>query len=195
MLDEEHYPGNYDLENLTFDQLVAGELEICTMVDISKREQSVRLKNLKLLAYFAQLLPQNSLLEVYKAIILKVEKGQYSWSEELTLKVENMLDRAVSKNNAKRESERKVERDSGNKAGEKTDKKSKKEIGIALKNGEKIVYCADFNKGKCDKESSHEGKFSGRDVFKHHVCRNCLVIEKEKRTHSEMDDNCSNKSR
>lgn len=195
MLDEEHYPGNFDLEHLTFDQLVAGELEICTMIDISRKERNARLKILKLLAYFAQLLPQNSLLEVYKAVILKVEKGQYSWSEELTVKVENMLDRAVSKNNAKRESEKKLERESNHKIGEKQDKKNKKEFGVALKNGEKIIYCAEYNKGKCDKENSHEGKFGGRDVFKHHICRNCLMTDKEKRSHSEQDENCPNKAR
>lgn len=193
MLDEEHYPGTYSLESLTFDQLVAGELEICTMSDIAKIEKSARLRILKLLAYFAHWLPQKSLLEVYKAVILKVEKGVYTWSTELVNKVENMLDRAVSVNRLKKESE--VRKSEGQEK-EKNEKmrQHKKEPGVLLKSGEKIIYCFEYNKGKCDKDTVHEGKFGGKEVTKHHVCRVCLSNDKEKKFHPENDDKCPYKS-
>lgn len=193
VLDEEHYPGSYLLEELTFDQLVAGELEICTLPDIAKTEKQARLKILKLLAYFAQTLSQSSILEVYKAIILKVEKGLFVWSPELVQKAEHMLDRAVSKNNWKKEKEKVHE--ASEIRSEKVEKRAKKEIGIQLKNGEKVVYCLDFNKNKCDRDGSHEGKFGGKECIKHHICRACLNADKEKRFHAEVDEVCPQKSR
>lgn len=191
VLDEEHYPGTYSLEELSFDQLVAGELEICTLPDISKREKLARLKILKSLAYFSQTLNQSAILEVYKAVILKVEKGLFTWSPELVAKTEQMLDRAVSKNNWKKEKERNKEHTEK----EKPEKRVKKELGIPLKNGDRIVYCADYNKNRCDKEPSHEGKFGGKDCVKHHVCRICLTNDKEKRYHPETDEKCPCKNR
>lgn len=190
VLDEEYCPGTHTLDSLSFDQLVAGELEICTMKDLSKKEKNARLQILKLLAYFANILPQSALIDVYKAVILKIEKGLFIWSSEIVEKAENMLDRAVSKHKMQRE----IETQKITRTTDKMKEKPKKEFGIQLKNGDKIVYCADFNKNKCDKDSNHEGKFSGRDVTKFHVCRTCLVIDKEKRFHPETDEKCPNKS-
>lgn len=115
-LDEEHYPGTYSLENLSFDQLVAGELEIVLMTETTRKEKRARLQILKLLAYFANLLPQKSQLEVYKAVILKVENGIFSWSDDIVQKTENMLDRAVSRNRLYKENEkRKIDKDNQDK--------------------------------------------------------------------------------
>lgn len=188
VLDEEHYPGNYELDELSFDQLVAGELEICTMTDISKQEKNSRLNILKLLAYFANSLPQSAILDVYKAVILKVEKGLFAWSSELVSKVESMLDRAVSRMRTSKG----TKSDSTNKEnGENA--KNKKELGILTKQGEKIIYCLDYNRGQCDKTSSHKGKFAGKEVVKQHVCKVCLATDKEQRSHKEGDEVCPNK--
>lgn len=193
VLDEEHCPGTHTLENLTFEQLVAGELEICTMRDVSKKEKFARLRILKLLAYFANILPQKTLIKVYKAVILKVEKGIFNWSAELVEKTENMLDRAVSKIKISRDRDRiKVDRTLDKNVTEK--QKTRKEPGLVAKNVERVVYCADFNKNRCDKENNHEGKFMGKDVIKVHMCHNCLTIDKEKRFHPEGDDKCPHKT-
>lgn len=192
VLDEEHYPGCYKLEELSFEQLVAGELEICTLGDISKKEKTARLQILKLLAYFSNMLPQTSILEVYKAVILKVEKGLFRWSDDIVKKAESMLDRAVSK---ARFSTDKKERKKDEKGVIPEKERSKKEQGLPTKQGEKVVYCLDFNKNKCDKETSHEGRLGGKDVWKQHVCRQCLTVEKEKRNHAESDSTCPCKNR
>lgn len=192
VLDEEHCPGSFSLEDLTFNQLVAGELEICTICDISRKERTVRLKILKLLAYYASILPQLVLIDIYKAVILKVEKGLFKWSSELVKKTENMLDRAVSKNKLQKEMDnRKIEKGATN---EKTKDRNKKELGLPLKSGERIVYCADFNRSRCDKEPVHEGKFAGKEVTKHHVCKTCLTLDKEKKFHAENEDKCPHKN-
>lgn len=191
VLDEEHYPGIYTLESLTFEQLVAGELEICTLGEVSKKEKSTRLQILKLLAYFANLLPQSIILDVYKAVILKVEKGLFGWSRELVQKTENMLDRAVSKSKFRKE-ENKKDKEQADKTVNKD--KAKKETGLPLRNGERVIYCLEFNKNKCEKDCSHEGKFAGKDVFKQHICRVCLMTDKEKRNHAEGDHQCPHKS-
>lgn len=192
VLDEEYCPGSHTLDNLSFEQLVAGELEICTMTDISKQEKNARLRILKLLAYYASILQQSTLIDVYKAVILKVEKGIFTWSSQIVEKAENMLDRSVSKNKVQKDQDSLKEHKTTDRTEHNKDR-NKKEPGIIIKNGEKIVYCADFNKNKCDKQNSHEGRFGGKDVIKAHVCRKCLVTDKEKQFHPETDDSCPNK--
>lgn len=159
------------------------------MSEVPKIEKNTRLMILKLLAYFANWLPQKKLLDIYKAVILKVEKGIFKWSAELIPKVESMLDRAVSTNRFKKEEPRGNEKENTERK-----EKYKKELGIITKTGERVVYCLEFNKNKCERESSHEGKFAGKEVFKLHVCRACLSSDKEKRFHPEGDDKCPNKS-
>lgn len=195
VLDEEHCPSSIPLEELTFAQLVAGELEICTMKDVTKKERFSRLNILKLLAYFAAILPQNILIETYKAVILKIEKGLFAWSSQIVEKTENMLDRAVSKYKVQKEPEMiRTERSGDRNNFEKQKDKTRKDPGIQLKSGDKVVYCADYNKNKCDKDNSHEGKFLGREVMKLHICKQCLTIDKEKRFHPEGDEKCPHKS-
>lgn len=194
VLDAEHCPGSYALEDLTFNQLVAGELEICTTCEVSKKEKHARLRILKLLAYFACILPQIVLIEIYKAVILKIEKGLFTWSSEIVKKAESMLDRAVSKNKLHKENENKRTEKVLEKQMTEKNKERKKELGLMLKSGERVVYCTDYNRQKCEKESVHEGKFAGRDVVKHHICKACLTIDKEKRHHPENDDKCPNTS-
>lgn len=128
VLDEEHFPGSILLEDLSFNQLVAGELEICTMCDVSRRERTARLKILKLLAYYASLLSQGSLIEIYKAVILKIEKGLFAWSTEIVEKTENMLDRAVSKSKFQVEQEAKKT----DKQGEKVKRKAEKNPALHI---------------------------------------------------------------
>lgn len=124
-----------------FEQLVTGELEICTLPEISKKEKNTRLEILKLLAYFRNALPQSAIIEVYKAIILKIEKGILSWSESLTGKVEKMLDRAVSRNKNMRgvEKQSKIKEEAA--AKEMNKDKVRKEFGLLTNQGERIIYC------------------------------------------------------
>lgn len=106
-----------------------------------------------------------------------------------------MLDRAVSKVKIQRDVDnKKFEKEGGKGVGDKNKGKNRKDPGIPLKTGERIVYCADYNKGRCERDNSHDGKFLGKEVFKHHVCRVCLTVDKEKRAHTESDEKCPNKS-
>lgn len=100
-----------------------------------------------------------------------------------------MLDRAVSKNkNTKRESS-----DTSWKGQKATKERVKKELGILTSQGDRIVYCLEYNKNKCEKDGSHEGKFGGKDCIKHHCCKSCLLTDKEKRSHPDGDETCPNK--
>lgn len=135
-------------------------------------------------------------MEVYKAVILKIEKGLFTWSSDIIKKAENMLDRAVSKYKLRKENDnKKVDREDYDKrSDQKIKEKTRKELGLPTRSGEKVIYCLEFNKHKCEKDGSHEGKFAGKDVVKQHVCRVCLNQDKEKRNHAESDPVCPNKT-
>lgn len=195
LLDDEYCTESLQLENLSFELLVAGELEICTLPEISRKERNTRMQILKLLTYFRNTLPQNIIIEVYKAVILKVEKGLFTWSSQLAGKVEKILDRAVSRNKTKGIEKTRAKEEGQNNNRNNLKEQNKREPGLHTTQGDKIIYCLEFNKNKCSKEQSHEGKFAGKDVWKHHICRVCLITDKEKRAHPEGDEACPHRSR
>lgn len=73
------------------------------------------------------------------------------------------------------------------------DKKVKVSKKLDRKDKEDIFYCADFNRGKCSFETSHQGKWAGKDVMKLHICKKCLAEDGQKKAHSEQDELCHNK--
>ena len=48
-------------------------------------------------------------------------------------------------------------------------------------------YCLDYNKGTCRMQGSHEGILSGVVVYKHHICKKCLIEDNSERYHPSKD--------
>ena len=147
--------GERDINMLPFNLLVAGELEIISDKKISKEERDTRLQVLKKLAYKAEHLPNDEILNQYVSFIRKVEKGKYKWGLKSHLRAfDQQLVYVVSVR------VQKIETRSRSKLQSFNDRKK---------------YCQDFNKGVCKFTSGHEGKLNGLTVFKLHVCKLCLA--------------------
>ena len=52
---------------------------------------------------------------------------------------------------------------------------------------EKKKYCADYNRGACNFNTSHEGKLNGVQMVKYHICRKCLYDEGVEKYHPEKE--------
>ena len=166
---------NLDLDDLSFNLLVAGELEIITSKHIKSDEQFSRLQLLKMLAYKAEHLQDTEILKQYGAFVNKVEKGIFKWGSKRDLRLfEHQLLYSITI-----EGKKKVNNNFGSVNVDKLSKQKKFE--------EQKKYCLDFNRGNCKYEKAHEGKISGQVVWKSHICKRCLMEEGIEAQHAEKD--------
>lgn len=171
-------------DNLPFHHLVAGELEIVTGRKCGVEERMARLGVLKYLAYHFAYLDTAEIRDQYDGIMKRVERGELEWSDNLPKRVHKSLKFRREFMNAERRVTEKETR-AGDTLKEKKVKSEKRK-----ENKEEVFYCADYNRGKCSFDTSHLGKWAGRDIMKLHICKRCLAEEGQKRAHPETDDAC-----
>ena len=165
---EDEIGGSWDVKDLSFNLLVAGELEIVLSGEISKSEINTRLEVLKSLAYKHEYLPRREIMSQYSKFMRKVEKGKYKWGSNKALQsFEQHLIYSLSIENLKHE---------------------KGKTGKSMKKfDERKKYCLNYNRGNCNFDDSHEGNLGGQTVFKLHVCKKCLVKDGLELKHPEKD--------
>ena len=163
--------GNKSTENLSFNLLVAGELEIILDPDINKREKETRIEVLKSLAYKHEYLNRKEILQQYSGFIGKIERGKFKWGSKRALRLfEQQLLFSISiesRRNDKYVSEKSARQ------------KSRFE--------ERTKYCMDYNRGFCKFDKQHEGKINGQVITKHHICKRCLVEDHVELSHPEKE--------
>ena len=151
---------------ISFNLLVAGELEILTNFKISKKERFTRLEVLKKLAYKAEHLPQEEITRLYSNFINKVERGVFKWGSKSDLRsFEQQLVYSISVDTRRQEGKNKR----------------------SAKFEERKKYCLDYNRGTCKFDKGHEGRINGQTFFKLHVCKRCLVQDGLEVNHPEKD--------
>ena len=175
MLDGKETDGkDVSFHDLPFNLLVAGELEII----LSKVSSEENLTMLKKLAYKAQFLDQQSIRDRYAGFLRKFEKGKCRWVSESALRD---LDEALcfsTFNSLHKQTIRSV---------------------LPAKKGDpkpdmvptKKFYCLDFNKGTCQFEGTHEGRFNKALVNKVHMCRTCWEKEGVEKPHLAGHSDCA----
>ena len=170
---DDNLGGDRTFESLTFNLLVAGELEIIDSQDVTEKEKKTRIKLLKLLAYKQEVLSKDEILNQYANFVRRVEKGKYRWGSKSSLRsFEQQLLYCVS-----------IE-------GRKDKQKSEWGIGKRTKTDKfenRKKYCLEFNRGTCNMTGAHEGLLHGKTVLKQHICRKCLINEGVESNHPEKE--------
>ena len=160
--------GERELENLSLNLLFAGELEIVTSNHITNKERNTRLKVLKKLAYKAEHLTREEIIQQNTNFIQKVEKGKFKWGSKNDLRAfEQQLVYNISVSSRRQEGKGKGKSNS--------------------KFNDRKKYCLDFNRGQCKHDKSHEGFITGQLHMKLHICKHCLVLEGVEANHSEKE--------
>ena len=155
---DEAIVGEKEPKELSFNLLVAGELEIITSNAVSSKEQFSRMQVLKKLAYKHEFLPLPDILSQYANFLQKVEKGKFRWGSKSDLvQFEQQLMYNVS-----------IER--SRVIDNRWDKDKRKGRGFQGKD-ERKKYCLDYNRGTCNLQSPHEGLINGAKVSKYHICK------------------------
>ena len=186
-LDARHVPAiSKVFDKLDSNLLIAGELEIASQPDLSTNERIARINIAKTMCYHRKYLDDAQIRDGYDQLLKKVEQGIQNWDNDLGEMLHEYFDYQANK--MVRE---KVNIDNAQKAksstiqtrNDKTDKS---------KNEETIIFCGLYNKGTCNYDDHHDGRFSNRPVVKWHICSKCLK-KGERRSHREIDSACPNK--
>ena len=160
-------------QNISWDQLVAGEIAIILQA-WSHTQAISRLHLLKQLAYWK--LHSGNLQKVcqlYMAVVRAIEEGESSWSSNFQL-LEALL------------------------IGDQTRvaHKSSKPVfdtHTELKDSKKVLFCKKYQSNECQvnlKNNAHWGTFGGKSHLLHHVCATCLLKCKKLEHHCEKTSDC-----
>ena len=172
---DEALGGEREFNELSFNLLVAGEIEIINSQQISKKEIYSRLEVLKQLAYKHEVMSLRDILSQYASFVSKVEKGRFRWGSKRDLAAfEQQLMYTIS-----------IDRNQKEQGG--TSRTYDKLKGKPMGKEERKKYCLDYNKGLCKLQSPHEGSLNGVTVTKHHICKHCLIDEGVERNHPSKD--------
>ena len=178
-----------EFENLTFNLLIAGEIELAMQTDIDPEERIAHLSIAKTLCYHRNYVSDDVLREGYDIMLKRVELGTHEWDEVLGEHLHeylnykaNVLMRNLIQTDGDRAPFKKVEN-------------RKEKFHIENNRGQKdqVIYCNAFNNGNCKFTDHHEGKFSGMNITKWHICRRCWTVAAEKKSHKENSEECQRK--
>ena len=171
-------------DSLEFNVLIAGELETITSHDITQEECTARIRIAKTLCYHKMYLSDADLRDGYDTVLKKVEQGKLRWTDNLVDELHSHLDYRANvimrSKMAKQEGFTKVEN--------RLSTAERNDSGAPLK----IIYCLDYNLGKCPHHDHHEGQHNSKKVTKFHVCRRCHK-EGDFKSHKDTDDVCLRK--
>ena len=136
--------GEKDFDSLSFNLLVAGELEIILSNDISNKERDTRLKILRSLAYKHEFLSREEILKQYANFVKKVEKGKFRWGSKSSIRCfEQQLLYNISIQSKKKQ----VITQGKNTSTNKDDNRKK--------------YCLEFNRGQCEHDKASRRSSTG----------------------------------
>ena len=175
-------------DTLSASLLVAGELELALQKNITEDERLGRISIAKTVCYHQKYLPDDDLRVGYDTILKRLEQGEEQWSAKLGEDLHVFYDYRA--NVLLRE---KTTSDKSKQKTVSSENDKKEEEGDETKEGGRIIYCMEYNLGKCAFDKSHKGKFRGKTgITKWHVCKACLKhgdLEK----HAEKDGKCPNR--
>ena len=163
-------------KDLTLRLFVLGELEIITSGNVSEIEQSSRLLLLKTMLYYAGNYSWASILDLYAAILQKIELGKANWGDSFD-RLEHMIltmhpNSVLSK--------------SGKKRG----------VGSSqnVNDSDRVLFCAPYQKGNCNLSQSHTTAWKGdpnnQVTVNHIICAKCLLNTGKKAYHPDTSPDC-----
>ena len=179
-LDSKHVK-NKKFDHLEFNTLIAGELELALLPEITQEERMARIGMARTMCYHNLYLNDKDLRDGYEAILNKVEQGILKWSDDLSLELHNYLDYRANINLRSKVS--------GQEGFTKVEHKRKQTDKTG---SDKVMYCLEYNLGSCPQSDHHEGRLGQRKVTKFHICRKCHR-DGEFKSHKDTDEACPKK--
>ena len=156
-------------EDLNFNKLVAGELEIITSPKITKAERSGRLRLLKKLAIHAESFDISIIRSIYSGVLRQIELGLLDWTSDFANAEQLAITKSLSTKSVKKGKVKNADQSDSSKL---------------------IWFCHNYNKDKCSHKSDHTGMVKGKNRFLRHICAVCYLKDKIELKHPETSSAC-----
>ena len=167
--------------DLEFDQLCAGELEIITSFDIDATEKLGRMQLLKKLSYMKRVHRVELIRTVYCSVLCAIECGELTWSSSRA-DFNAVMQECLMMHHNLRDKEDSSFEDSYEAAATSTDSRVKIVADYSMD-----AWCWSYNQGLCEEEAPHQAVVRGQDVSVDHFCSKCWSVDREKREHAASD--------
>ena len=169
--------------DLTYNQYIAGESKIIALTD-DESERNGRLRLMNKIAYAMDDTGDwVNCRNYYAAIVVAIEMGEEEWMSNFR-RFESKLPRLIVTSNVITQ---------GRVGGSKKFKVDRRVERVAeRKRIPETCFCKDFNRGNCQFEGPHLGKYKDEPmaVTLHHYCAKCLLKNKQKLPHPETSEAC-----
>ena len=170
-------------DDLEFNILIAGELELAALHNISSEERDARISIACTLCYHKKYLGDTDLHEGYDTVLKQVEQGKINWGDDLGSKLHEHLDyranviirdRLAAQGSSHKQESGRIPND--------------KKTTVDSAKPDKVIYCLEYNLGTCPQHDHHKGRFGQKKVTKFHICRKCHK-DGDFKSHRDGDDN------
>ena len=178
-----------NFDKLSLHMLIAGELELAGQNGISPEERNARINIAKTLCYHKNYLSDDILRDGYDQVLKRVERRQQDWNEVLGEHLHELL--TYKANIIMREKMQEKDGPFTKVEGKKFSKPVERQQD---NNSEKIIFCNDYNIGKCTFQDHHEGRFAGKRCTRFHICKKCYITGGEIKSHRENSEACPKSS-
>ncbi len=158
-----------EFKDMDFPTYIQGETEILEKVTNSK-EVMTRLYVMGKMAKLEPLMGFTKGKLLYKKVLLGLEKKTLNFQDYT--RIDQMYNEVILENLR------------GNKTKYNSRENPKKP---------ELVWCNEFNQGRCPFSTHHDGKFGQQTVKKWHICKTCWDMDGLKKSHKPGTDSCPNK--
>ena len=152
------------------------------MPNVSKQEKDARLELLGDIVFNSSFFQWNALLKFHAAVLSEVNDGHMSWGDDYQrLEQQMLMPFPLNKQ----------------KLDKRTDKSNFHKVRDTTQNsmngvGDRVLYCADYQRKSCEHSESHSGQYYGKSVTLHHICSACWRMSNRKAFHPASSVECPN---
>ena len=165
-----------NFDDMDFNQFVFGESRLINRNKIDQKEKETRIHLMQRISKLNSKFGFEVAKELYRDTLNGIEEKEFKWGNIMEIQ---RIEMDIKSDNIKFET------------GLDTEGKSKNSTKkISKDKNPDIVWCKNFNFGRCTFQSHHKGKFNSEQVKKWHICKACWTNKSEKKFHKVNAEDC-----
>ena len=153
-------------DELTIAEFSAGYASILKLPSISDTERNARLDHFIGLMYLVTQFTWPAVREFHAAVLFEIECGRARWGDSFP------------------DLETRLLRNSSRSTG----------TALASRSGAPVLFCRDFQHGKCGHQKDHYGTIRNETKWLQHICAKCWTVSRVIAKHSEYSADCPTKN-
>ena len=158
-----------------------GELEIISKSSINKTERQRRMTLLKNMLYLAGAYDWQILLNVYAAVLGRIERGMDGWASDFSQLTQVVL---------AQESQKRKQNLSKSKHSLPPHHHGPSQSKFTSQTKEWAYFYSAYQRNACTEMADHQGQYKGKMVKLQHICVKCWLKDQTNYSHPENSPEC-----